>query len=351
MAPAGEGLSLAATLQRHLDKKTRAFLQMVTVPDALSGSVWKWDAQEAQPLPEPLVPPLWYLPEDTLAHATQRLKKTFPPPQPPDALLHRLRAGAAWVRWRENGRPGPNVSLVQGQALLHAKGIGTVEWGTIVPDTAGRWITAAALHAMRPPSACHHLLRTVCPLAPLPRPHLRSVACPAEPPQGLNDGPRRTIPSRAGTSATHGTHTLGPPRPAQGVGPNRAAHRRGAGPSFSNPCGYSPRMPISDRQASPTGSPTCTYLRRPKQVHFCTVMIAKSVQVVCPIYLLFLTTKFEDNSIFWPNYPQKCIIFLQKRSHKFCNFTHSSVKCTIFSGILGYKTIFFVVALFLLVFC
>ena len=35
-----------------------------------------------------------------------------------------------------------------------------------MPDTACRWITAAASHPMRPPPACHHLLRTVLPLAP-----------------------------------------------------------------------------------------------------------------------------------------------------------------------------------------
>ena len=66
--------------------------------------------------------------------------------------------------------------MVQGQALLHIKGTGNVEWGAIVPDSVCRWITATAPHPMRPPPACHHLLRTVPPLAltreewrPLPR--------------------------------------------------------------------------------------------------------------------------------------------------------------------------------------
>ena len=56
--------------------------------------------------------------------------------------------------------------LVQGQALLHAEGIGTVEWGAIVPGTACRWITAAAPQPMRSPPACHRLLRMVPSLAP-----------------------------------------------------------------------------------------------------------------------------------------------------------------------------------------
>ena len=35
-----------------------------------------------------------------------------------------------------------------------------------MPDTACRWITAAALQPMQPPPACHRLLRAVPPLAP-----------------------------------------------------------------------------------------------------------------------------------------------------------------------------------------
>ena len=83
------------------------------------------------------------------------------------ALLCSLQPGAAWVRWREeDGRPSPYFPLVQGQALLHAEDMGTVEWGGIVPDTACRRITAAALQLMRLPPACHRLLRAVPPLAP-----------------------------------------------------------------------------------------------------------------------------------------------------------------------------------------
>ena len=83
------------------------------------------------------------------------------------ALLCSLQVVAAWVRWREeDGRPSPYFPLVQGQALLHAEGMGTVEWGAIVPDTACRWITVAAPQPMRSPPMCHRLLRAVPSLAP-----------------------------------------------------------------------------------------------------------------------------------------------------------------------------------------
>ena len=101
MAPAAEGLSLAATLQRHPDKRARHFLQTGTVPAALPDSEWRWDAGEAQPLPGPWVLPLWYLPMGPLAHATQAVKGAFPQPLLPGvALLRSLQAGAAWVRWK-----------------------------------------------------------------------------------------------------------------------------------------------------------------------------------------------------------------------------------------------------------
>ena len=75
--------------------------------------------------------------------------------------------GGAWVRWREEGRrPSPYFPLVQGQALLHAEGIGTVELGAIVPGTACRWIAAAAPQPMQSPPACHRLLQAVPSFAP-----------------------------------------------------------------------------------------------------------------------------------------------------------------------------------------
>ena len=168
VAPAAEGLSLAATLQRHPDKQARHFLQTGTVQATPPDSEWRWDAGVAQPLPAPWTLPLWYLPMGTLAHATQAVKGAFPQPLLPGvALLRSLQAGAAWVRWKEGkGRSSPYFPMVQGQALIHAEGMGTVEWGAIVPGTACRWITAAAPQAMRSPPACHRLLRMVPSLAP-----------------------------------------------------------------------------------------------------------------------------------------------------------------------------------------
>ena len=82
------------------------------------------------------------------------------------ALLRSLQAGAAWVRWREEGGgPSPYFPLVEGQALLHGEEMGTLERGAIVPGTACKWITAAAPQPMRLPQACHSLLRAV-PLWP-----------------------------------------------------------------------------------------------------------------------------------------------------------------------------------------
>ena len=168
VAPAAEGLSLAATLQRHPDKRAGHFLQTGTVPAAPPHSQCRWDAGEEQPLPGPWVLPLWYLPMGTLALATQPVRGAFTQPLLPGvALLCSLQAGAAWVRWREGGgHSSPYFPLFQGQALLQAEGMGTVEWGAIVPGTACRSITAAAPQPMQSPPACHRLLRMVPSSAP-----------------------------------------------------------------------------------------------------------------------------------------------------------------------------------------
>ena len=73
-------------------------------------------------------------------------------------------------------------------------------------------------------------------------------------------------------------------------------------------------------------STTCfqSYLRGPKKVRFCTGVSANLVWLIWPIYLLVSTTNF-DCSVFWPDYRQKCRIFLQKSSHDFCHFTHFSL--------------------------
>ena len=168
LAPAAEGFSLAATLQRHPDKGARHVLQEGRVLAAPPDSKWRWDAGGAQPLLDPLILPLWYLPTSTLAHAAQALKGAFRPPQPPGvALIRSLQAGAAWIRWREeDGRRSPYFPLVHGQVLLHAKDMGTVEWGAILPNTACRWITAAVPEPMQSPPACRRFLQAFPPFAP-----------------------------------------------------------------------------------------------------------------------------------------------------------------------------------------
>ena len=160
VAPAAEGFSLAATLQRHPDKRARNFLQTGTVPAAPPDSEWRWDAGGAQPLPDPLILPLWYSPTDTLAHAAQAVPGAFPQPQLPGVALLRS------LQREEDRCLSPYFPLVQGQALLHAEGMGTVDFGAIVPDTACRWITVTAPQPMRSPPACHRLLRAVPSLAP-----------------------------------------------------------------------------------------------------------------------------------------------------------------------------------------
>ena len=168
VAPAAEEFSLAATLQQQPDKRARHFLQTGTVRAAPPDSEWRWDAGGAQPLPGPWVLPLWYLPVGTLAHATQAVKGAFPQPLLPGvALLRSLQAGAAWVRWREEGgRPSPYFPLVQGQALLHAEGMGTVEWGPSCPARRAGGSLRPPLQPMRSPQVCHRLLRAVPSLTP-----------------------------------------------------------------------------------------------------------------------------------------------------------------------------------------
>ena len=82
------------------------FLQTGMVPAPLLRSGWKWDVEEVQPLPDPWIPPPWYLPTGTLVHATEAVKGTFQPPQPLDDLLCSLQMGAAMVLWGQNGHPG-----------------------------------------------------------------------------------------------------------------------------------------------------------------------------------------------------------------------------------------------------
>ena len=262
VAPAAEGLSLAATLQRHPDKRARHFLQTGTVPAAPPDSEWRWDAGEAQPLPGPWVLPLWYLPVGSLAHAAQAVKGAFPQPLLPGvALLRSLQAGAAWVRWREqDGSPSPYFPLVQGQALLHAEGMGTVEWGVIVPDTVCRWITAAAPQPMRSPPACHRLLRAVPSLAPQHALTMDMWRAMLSHTKEWLTNPGTRYPPEPVLEQLTAPHTRKPPHPAQGVGPYGtpallpAQGRQRDGTRQGDPPPHWPPRPHS-RKARRTGRP------------------------------------------------------------------------------------------------
>ena len=170
------------------------------------------------------------MPTSTLAHATEAVTETFPPPQLPGALLRSLQAGAALVRWKESRRPGPCFPLVQGQAFLHIEGMRTTEWGAIEPDEACRWIEGTAPLPMQPPPACHHLLLTVLPLSPCHA--LTREVCRA-----LLGHCREwmTAPDASYPLGLVLEQLMAPtPRvfrhPAQGVGQNGRAHQGGAGP-------------------------------------------------------------------------------------------------------------------------
>ena len=89
-----------------------------------------------------------------------------------------------------------------------------------MPDTTCRLISATPEHPMRPPPACHNLLRTVPTLASCHA--LTSEVWRARYPPGPVLEQLTTPTPRV-------------PCPAQGVGPNRPAHRQGAGPSAGSP--------------------------------------------------------------------------------------------------------------------
>ena len=57
-------------------------------------------------------------------------------------------------------------------------------------------------------------------------------------------------------------------------------------------------------------------VRRSKQVRFCTGVSANLVRVICPIYLLFSTTKF-DYSVFLAQLPTKMGYFPPKKAFTF----------------------------------
>ena len=76
-----------------------------------------------------------------------------------------------------------------------------------------------------------------------------------EPHQGVANEPGCTVPAGAGARTAHGPITWGPPRPAQGVGSHRAAHRRGARPGAGTAAGALPADPHPTRGHVPPPGP------------------------------------------------------------------------------------------------
>ena len=78
--------------------------------------------------------------------------------------------------------------------------------------------------------------------------------------QGLH---RHLFRRRPGARTAHGPHTRGPPRPAQGVGSNGAAQRRGARPGAGAAAGALPADPhLARGHVQPPGSPGFAAPRR-----------------------------------------------------------------------------------------
>ena len=216
VAPAAEGLSLAATLQRHPDKKARHLLQTGTVPATQPDSEWRWEAGVAQLLPGPWTLPLWYLPMGTLAHATQAVKGAFLQPLLPGVSLLRSHPGGGRLGTVEGRKgaleplfppgPGPGAAPRRGHG---DRGMGgdRARHGVQV-DHSGR-PTAHAIAAGVPPPPTDGPL-----FGPPTRLYEGRVEGRTEPHQGVANEPGCTVPAGAGALTAHGPHTRGPPRPA-----------------------------------------------------------------------------------------------------------------------------------------
>ena len=164
VAPAAEGFSLAATLQRQPDRRACHFLQTGTAPAAPPDSGWQWDAREAQPLPDLWILPLWYLPTDALAHTTQAVKGTFPPPPIPRGGPPPQPTGEGGQRTVARRGRTPEPVLPPGAGSGAASPQGHEDRGMVGDRARHGWITAAAPQPMLSPRACHRLLRAVPPL-------------------------------------------------------------------------------------------------------------------------------------------------------------------------------------------
>ena len=182
VAPAAEGFSFAATLQRHSDKRARPLLQTGTVPAAPPDSGGRWDVGEAQPLPDPWILPLWYLPADALAHATQDVKGAFPPPQTPWRSFAPQPAGGGGLGTVAKGERTSGLVLLPGagSGAASRRGHGDDRRGGdrachgVQMDNGCRPATHAAATGVPAPSTSGP------PFGPPPRPHTGRVDGPTE---------------------------------------------------------------------------------------------------------------------------------------------------------------------------
>ena len=111
-------------------------------------------------------------------------------------------------------RRGPGNRGMRGDRARHG----------VQVDHCSRPTTHVIIAGVQPPPTGGPLL------GPPTRPYEGRMAGYAEPHQVVADEPGCTVPAGAGARTAQGLHTRGPPRPAQGVGPHGAAHRRGARP-------------------------------------------------------------------------------------------------------------------------
>ena len=144
---------------------------------------------------------------------------------------------------RGERKPEPVLPPVAGTGTASCRGHGDRGIGghraqhSVQMDNGSRPATHAAATDVPPPSTSGP------PFGPLPRPHTGRVEGPTEPSQGMDGDPGHTIHTGAGARAPHNYHTRGLPGPAQGVGPYRTTHRRGAGPGTGAPTGALPAGP------------------------------------------------------------------------------------------------------------
>ena len=191
VAPATEGLRLAATLQRHPDKRACHFLQTGTVLAAPPDSEWPCDAGGAQPA-GPLDPPAvalahWY-PGPCCPSRQGGLSTATTPRRGP--ALQPAGGGGLDIVARGGRAPKPVFPPGAGPGAASHRGHGDRGLGGdrtrhgMQMDHRGRPAIHAIATSVPPP-----------PLGPPPRPHKGSVEGHAEPPDRVDDEPGCRVPA------------------------------------------------------------------------------------------------------------------------------------------------------------